>query len=601
MRSEDEIEPLYHHPSTSNELSAPVPVRMINEWVFCPRLAYLEHVHREWADNEHTEDGRRVHRRVDLEDGEWPLADALSGVEVARAVWMTADKEGMTARIDLLESVDGTSLVRPIDYKRGAAPDLPEGAYLPERVQVCAQALILRELGYEVEEGALWFAQSRKRVIVPISATLIEQTRSAMNGLREAMRTRMLPPPLIGSSKCEGCSLAPICLPDEIGFLRGEVGNIEAEPEDRLPRRLIPARLDGVSLYVSTPGAKVGLRGEELVVKLKGERIGKQSLPLCQSVSLYGGVQISTQLLTSLIYRGIPVSFFSSGGWFKGIAQGMPHGNIHLRVAQYAVAADPERSLSFAQRFIVSKIRNQRTLLRRGLRASAREFEEQEKIGPTNSVQGDSPQQFNSSHVLDGLRSASIAVEKAATLDEVRGWEGRAAHLYFNQFESLLRPNARDAGFNFHHRNKRPPRDPVNAALSFAYALLVREVTQTTLRVGLEPLLGFLHLPRHGRPALALDLMEEFRPILADSAVLTAMNNGVLRPEHFIRRGPSCNLNEKGRKHLIHTWERRLDQLVTHPVFGYRISYRRVIEVQARLLARCLLGELEAYPGFEVR
>ena len=186
-------------------------------------------------------------------------------------------------------------------------------------------------------------------------------------------------------------------------------------------------------------------------------------------------------------------------------------------------------------------------------------------------------------------------------MDALRGWEGQAARLYFSQFQKLLRASARGAGFDFTLRNRRPPRDPVNAALSFAYALLVREVTQTLTRVGLDPLLGFLHAPRHGKPALALDLMEEFRPILADSAVLTALNNGALRPEHFISRGPACNLNKKGRRQLILGWERRLDQLVTHPVFGYRVSYRRVIEVQARLLSRYILGELDVYPGFEVR
>ena len=202
---------------------------------------------------------------------------------------------------------------------------------------------------------------------------------------------------------------------------------------------------------------------------------------------------------------------------------------------------------------------------------------------------------------LLSLKEAILSAEVASTLDELRGWEGQGAQAYFSQLSSMLSEEVRDAGFDFKARNRRPPTDPVNAALSFVYALLVREVTQTLLRVGFEPLLGFLHAPRHGRPSLALDVMEEFRPILADSVVLMCFNNGELRPEHFLHRGPACQLNDKRRRQVIIGWERRLDQLVTHPVFGYRVSYRRVIEVQARLLARCLLGELDHYVGFEVR
>jgi len=202
------------------------------------------------------------------------------------------------------------------------------------------------------------------------------------------------------------------------------------------------------------------------------------------------------------------------------------------------------------------------------------------------------------------LRMLAEAIEGARAAGDIAtlmGNEGVGARAYFSRFASMLRPHAREAGFDFEGRNRRPATDPVNASLSFAYAMLTRELTHVALRVGLEPMLGFLHQPRHGRPALALDLMEEFRPVLADSAVLMAFNNGELRSHDFVTRGPSCSLNDTGRKRLIEAWERRLDLLVTHPVFGYRISYRRILEVQARLLARTLLGELERYPGFEVR
>ena len=158
-----------------------------------------------------------------------------------------------------------------------------------------------------------------------------------------------------------------------------------------------------------------------------------------------------------------------------------------------------------------------------------------------------------------------------------------------------------DVAFHFESRNRRPPRDPVNAMLSFAYALLTSEWTSTLSSVGFDPYMGFYHQPRYGRPSLALDLMEEFRPIIADSVVLSAINNGVVKLEDFVHSGTAVALKPAGRKRFIQAFERRMDELVTHSVFGYRISYRRVLDVQARLFARYLCGEIDTFPEFRVR
>ena len=155
--------------------------------------------------------------------------------------------------------------------------------------------------------------------------------------------------------------------------------------------------------------------------------------------------------------------------------------------------------------------------------------------------------------------------------------------------------------FDFELRNRRPPRDPVNALLSFAYSLLARDLTIVCHAVGFDPFIGFYHQPRFGRPALALDLMEGFRPLVADSSVLTAINTRMVSPDDFLRAGDAVGLSRKGRSAFIRAYEQRMDQLVTHPIFGYRISYRRVLEVQARLLARYVTGEIPRYPGFETR
>jgi CRISPR-associated protein Cas1 len=165
----------------------------------------------------------------------------------------------------------------------------------------------------------------------------------------------------------------------------------------------------------------------------------------------------------------------------------------------------------------------------------------------------------------------------------------------------MLRPRDFDAEWDFQARNRRPPRDPVNALLSFGYALLAKECTVALLAEGLDPWWGLFHQPRHGRPSLALDLMEEFRPLVVDSAVLTAVNTGMVSARDFVRSQAACVLNDRGRKGFIRAYEARLDQLVTHPLFDYRCSWRSIIRVQARLLARWLRGDVPTYIGMTTR
>lgn len=182
------------------------------------------------------------------------------------------------------------------------------------------------------------------------------------------------------------------------------------------------------------------------------------------------------------------------------------------------------------------------------------------------------------------------------------GSEGVAAQRYFCEFSGLLKSGSAECPeFDFKTRNRRPPRDPVNALLSFAYAILTREWAIVLQNVGFDPYMGFYHQTRYGKPALALDLMEEFRPLIAESVVITAINNGEVRNKDFISRFGSVSLTPEGRRRFLQTYERRMSQEITHPVFGYRVSYRRVLELQARLLGRYLLGEIPAYPSFTTR
>jgi len=551
----------------STQIPDLVPARMLNEFVYCPRLGYMMWADAEFADSADTMDGRRVHGRTDRETGALPDPEEEAPSIHARSVWLSAPSEGLTARMDLVEG-EGRD-VTPVDYKRGKRPDISGGVWEPERVQICAQALVLRENGYRCDSGVVYFCGSRTRVEVPITDELLETTRHALSEFRSALALPRPPQPLVDSPKCPRCALVGICLPDEVSLLT----DAAAGPDD--VRRLYPARDDALPLYVQTQGARVGKKGDRLEVRTpSGEKHEIRILEVSQ-LSLFGNIQVTTQALRELCNRGIPVCYFSTGGWFYGIAHGLGHKNIQLRILQFAGAADEARSLGLAKRFVTAKIRNQRTMLRRNAE------------GIPAPV----------------LRRLSRLVKRAESCDnaeELLGVEGSAARDYWAHFPRMLKGDLQGA-FEMDGRNRRPPRDPTNALLSFGYSLLTRELTVTAMAVGFDPLVGFYHKPRYGRPALALDLMEEFRPLVVDSAVLQAVNTGVVGPNDFVRRGGAVALQGPARSRFIKAYERRMDQLVSHPLFGYRVSYRRILEVQARLLARHLNGELSEYPQFCTR
>ena len=548
-----------------------VPARMLNEYVYCPRLAYMEWVQGDFAPSFETEDGKYRHRAVQDEEGRLPQELAPEDVIHARSVWLSAPTENLTARLDLLEAHG--QRVTPVDYKRGSMPDLSEGAWEPDRVQVCAQGLILRANGYECNEGVVYYCSSRTRVAVSFDEELIARTRSAVQGLRQLAETGRIPAPLDGSPKCPRCSLVSICLPDEVNML---AGHLESTKEG--VRRLLPAGDDALPLYVQEQGSRVTKNGEVFEIWQGDKRVAEARIFETSQVSLFGGVQMTTQALGEALSRGIPVLFFSSGGWFRGIAHGMTHKNAELRIAQFKTASSAEASLQLARAFVRAKIDNCRTMVRRNHAQAPKEL-------------------------LTSMARLAGKARSAESMGQLLGVEGLAGRLYFEAFPGLLKPRSvgGEWAFDFTGRNRRPPLDPVNALLSYAYSLLAKDLTVTVLSVGFDPYVGFYHQPRYGRPALALDLMEEFRPIVADSVVLWAINNGVIGTGDFLRRGPAVALKQEARRRFIQAYERRLDTLVTHPVFDYRISYRRVFEVQARLLARHLTGELPVYPPFRTR
>jgi len=599
-----------------------VPARMLNEVMYCPRLMYLEWVQKEFSDNYFTVDGRSVHDRADSPGGSLPKPPKPPAAEdseeeddsnvdsdrpyQARSVWLASDTLGINAKIDIVEGTHDGRVV-PIEYKRGQAPDLPEGAYLPERVQLCAQVLLLREHGYVCEHAEIYFAKSRRRVTIQITSELIGHTHWAIQSAREVALKNAPPDPLKDSPKCKGCSLVGICLPDEVNFLRrvdGERILEDPEPENDVEdlltsdpwglavqevpnptpppkpaqtaniRRLYAGYDDRKPVYVQEHGSKVGISGERLEIQGR-EATNHVRLMNISQIVIRGNVQVSTQALRKLLERGIPLIYLTGGGWYAGRLVGTDTNNIDLRIAQYKTALEPDQCAQLARTFVTAKIRNCRTMLRRN---------------------HDAVSDVDLGQLKQLARKSSVC----GSIESLLGLEGTAARVYFQNFAGMLRPNNLGS-FDFDGRNRRPPRDPINALLSFAYSLLTKELVIAVSSVGLEPLLGFYHQRRFGRPALALDLMEEFRPLIGDSVVLNVINNNIIQRDDFVIIAGACNIKDHARKRFIEAFERRMEQTITHPIFGYTVSYRRLLELQARLLTRVIAGELSHYPAFVTR
>lgn len=545
-----------------------IPARILNEFVYCPRLAYLEWVQKEWESSSDTVEGHHVHRRVDKPGGSLPEPDDdFDELKIARSVELSSKTLDLVAKIDLVESKDGE--VRPVDYKRGKRPHVPRQAYDPERVQLCAQGLLLEEHGYTCREGLLYFAGSRERVRVKFDEELKALTLDSLKALRRTVDDGQIPPPLEDSPKCPRCSLVGICLPDETNLLKSDSEAVR--PISVKHTRALP-------VYVQSYRGKVAKEGHRLAISKDDGNTTYARLADISQLVVMGNVYVTTPTLHELMRRNIPVTWQSYGGWFLGHTIGAGHANVELRTAQYKGSFDESVCLDLARGWVQAKIRNSRTLLRRNWRSD----------GEPDSV------------LTDMTRLADRA-GRTRDMNTLLGIEGAAAARYFGHFNAVLRNGAAEDAFDLRNRNRRPPTDPVNALLSFGYAMLTRTLVMVLSATGFDPYRGFYHQPRYGRPALALDMMEPFRPLIVDSAVVTAINNGEVHPTDFVRSPVGVALSDAGRRRFLGTLERRLGQQVTHPTFGYRVEYRRLLEIQARLLGRYLMGEIPSFPNFVTR
>src|SRR5581483_7275750 len=575
--------------------------------IYCPRLFYFQWVENIFQDNADTVAGSHVHRNVDapskLDD---PQQLGLPEGAKLRSVRLESESLGLVGVVDIVEG--GPDGAEVIDYKKGSARRDSEGVRVakePDALQVAAYALLLREQGINAVRGAIYYGADKRRVPVELTEELFSRVKRAIAEARAVAESGQCPPPLKNDPRCLYCSAYPICLPNEslwwssrpkatetegqlgFGFME-QVNNcirermlealdfaaesgLKESPTLEPPR---PGGDEGEVLVVQKPGAQVGQRGDQLVVIVKGEEPRKIPGQQVRAIYCYGAIQITAQAAATCLELGIDVSYFSPAGRFLGMLRGLPASGVDARRGQYRLFDLPGVRLRLAREIIRAKIHNQRVMLMRN---------------------GDVPDR-----VLQMLANLRDRTESVHDLTELLGVEGSAAAIYFEQFSSMLKQRE-DWKFDWRGRNRRPPRDSVNALLSLGYSTLVKELTGVCYSVGLDPFLGFMHQPRYGRPALALDLMEEFRPLIADSVAISLINRGELGPEDFIGNASGMFLTDRGRKPFWETWFRRLDAEVSHPEFSYRMAYRRMLEVQARQLWRFVRGEALSYHGFITR
>ncbi len=326
------------------------------------------------------------------------------------------------------------------------------------------------------------------------------------------------------------------------------------------------------TVYISTDDAFIGKTDERLRVRANKETLLDVPMIKVDGVVVLGRATVSPAALIELLNRNIPLSYMTRTGRFLGRLEPELNKNIFVRAAQWQAAGETAQSVHVAGGFIRGKLKSYRHLL---LRAQ-REGKADVSAGITR------------------LEQAIAPIDKTATIDSLRGLEGAGSAAYFAHFDSLIS----NSHFSFKTRCRRPPTDPVNALLSFGYSLLAHDIQGAINIVGFDPYLGYLHTQRYGRPSLALDLMEEFRPLVVDAMVLSALNRKAISPEDFADEPLShaVSLTDEGRGKFLRLYEQKKQSKFKHPVMGRQCTYQEAFEIQARLLAKYLMAETEQYP-----
>lgn len=540
-----------------------IRVSALHALAYCPRLFYLEEVEELYTQDASVFAGRRLHAEIEKEEG-----------DEYQSLTLESEELGLRGKVDAIRTRSGQTI--PYEHKRGRCfrdPSNQAQAWESDRLQILAYAcLIEAALGVTVTEGRIRYHADNVLVKVPLDQQGRQEVSEAIQRARQLRQSSERPPVTANERLCVRCSLAPVCLPEETRF---------AEAETTQPLRLFPEDDDREIIHVLEPGTYIGKSGDQIKISRKDE--AAQTLPARQvgQVVLHSYSQISTQALHFCASQQIGVHFVSGGGRYIGSLD-TRHGSIQRRIRQYQALSDPSMVLKLARQLVLCRGQSQRRFLMRGQR---------------NLNEDSTPLKAT----IDQMERILRQVPQAESLSSLLGLEGNLGALYFKVLPCLIADQVPEP-MRFTGRSRRPPQDRFNALLSFGYALLLKDVINSILVVGLEPALGFYHQPRTQAPPLGLDLMEIFRVPLVDMPVMGAINRGQWDVSaDFEVRGNQVWLNDSGRRKFIHLYERRKQETWKHPILGYSLTYRRLIELEVRLLEKEWMGEADLFGRLIIR
>lgn len=540
-----------------------IRVNALHALNYCPRLYYLEEVEQLYTQDASVFAGRRLHVELEKdEDGDW------------QQFVLESEKLGLRGKVDALRTREGQTI--PYEHKRGRCyrdnNNKPQ-AWESDRIQVLAYALLIEvELGIIVPEGRVRYHADNVLVHVPLDDQGRQDVLNCIDRARKLRMSSERPPVTTNERLCTRCSLSPVCLPEETRLAQGQTEQVV---------RLFPEDDERQVIHVTEAGTRIGKSGDQFkITKRDGQVVSLPSRQVSQLV-VHSFAQLSTQAIYFCAEQEVGVHFISGGGRYLGSLD-TRQGSIQRRIQQYKALTDPEQCLKLAKQLVECRGQSQRKFLMRGQRNAD---EHREALEQTIA------------QMQKTLKGVSTAQSTASLL----GLEGNLAALYFGALPHLISDNVA-LGMKFSGRNRRPPKDRFNALLSFGYSMLLKDVMNAILTVGLEPALGFYHQPRTQAPPLALDLMEIFRVPLVDMPVMASVNRNQWDVDaDFNVQHDQVWLSDSGRRKFISLYERRKEEQWKHPVTQYSLTYRRLIELEVRLLEKEWMSEGGLFAQLVVR
>jgi len=527
-----------------------LPISLVAHTVFCERRAWIEAAG-ERVVHSQIEAGIAAHTTVDA-----PEADQLR----ARSIDVSHEALGVVGRCDVLRTGNGDA-VAIVEYKATPVRRIAEVTDA-NVVQLALQRMCLESVGIKVISQEIYFTNHRRAIQIELSATDFTDAEQWVAKTREIIERQQAPPPLIDDPRCGSCSHVSVCLPDEHSRIQ-------------TPRSISVSDPHGEILHVTTPGSRASLRAGRVVVTKAREEIASVPIERVVGVVVHGNTDLSSALIREILWRGYSIVWCAGSGRVVGSARSASSPNGLARVRQHVVSDTGH--LGLAREFIRSKVSNQATQLRRNARTDVAD-------------------------AIRTMRAIARQCIEAPDIPQLYGLEGQAAALYFEHFPALLSENA-DPEFlaRWPGRIGRNAGDPLNVLLNYAYGLLLADIIRAVHACGLDPHAGFLHSAARNKPALALDLMEEFRAPVADSVIVGMINNGEVLASDLPTTVGTRMLGERARRAVTSAYQRRTHQEFKHPVFGYGVSWRRAMEVQARMILGVLDGTAATYTGIRSR